>query len=119
VLLRVVAKFGFVYTALPTTLSGQGSRIFSRPSLAMKWPGVVEGPGEVGDPLLGESRIPLYHAGMPAMLVCLSRKTNLLPGDSLAPTAQAPSWPDRPTSRFSKNGKPIYHIHGPPSTFWK
>ncbi|WP_369009836.1 S-(hydroxymethyl)glutathione dehydrogenase/class III alcohol dehydrogenase [Synechococcus sp. CS-603] len=112
VLLRVVAS-GVCHTDA-YTLSGQDPEGLFPAVLGHEGGAVVEALGEgVTSLAVGDHVIPLYTPECRACSFCLSGKTNLC--QAIRGTQGRGLMPDG-TSRFSKNGKPIYHYMGT-STF--
>ncbi|ROV54418.1 S-(hydroxymethyl)glutathione dehydrogenase/class III alcohol dehydrogenase [Neisseria chenwenguii] len=112
VLVRIVAT-GVCHTDA-YTLSGQDSEGVFPCVLGHEGAGIVEAVGEgVTDFKVGDHVIPLYTAECGQCKFCKSGKTNLcsavraMQGKGLMPDG---------TTRFSKNGQPIYHYMGT-STF--
>lgn len=96
------------------TLSGQDSEGVFPVILGHEGGGIVEQIGEgVTSLQVGDHVIPLYTAECKECKFCLSGKTNLC--SSVRATQGRGLMPDG-TSRFSKNGKTIYHYMGT-STF--
>tara|TARA_B110000879_G_scaffold121513_1_gene160982 strand:+ start:5857 stop:6966 length:1110 start_codon:yes stop_codon:yes gene_type:complete len=112
VLVRIVAT-GVCHTDA-FTLSGADPEGVFPAILGHEGGGVVEeiGPG-VTSVVVGDHVIPLYTAECGVCKFCLSGKTNLC--QAIRVTQGRGVMPDY-TSRFSLNGKPIYHFSGT-STF--
>lgn len=112
VLVRIVAT-GVCHTDA-YTLSGQDSEGVFPCVLGHEGAGIVEAVGEgVTDFAVGDHVIPLYTAECKQCKFCTSGKTNLC--SSVRATQGKGLMPDG-TTRFYKDGKPIYHYMGT-STF--
>jgi len=112
VLLRVVAS-GVCHTDA-YTLSGQDPEGLFPVILGHEGGAVVESLGEgVTSLAVGDHVIPLYTPECRACAYCLSGKTNLC--QAIRATQGRGLMPDG-TTRFSKNGQPIFHYMGT-STF--
>ena len=112
VLVRIVAT-GVCHTDA-FTLSGSDPEGIFPAVLGHEGAGVVEAVGpEVSSLAVGDHVIPLYTPECRSCSFCLSGKTNLC--QAIRGTQGRGLMPDG-TSRFSKNGQPIYHYMGT-STF--
>lgn len=108
VLIRIIAS-GVCHTDA-YTLSGQDSEGVFPCILGHEGAGIVEAVGEgVTSVQVGDHVIPLYTAECGQCKMCQSGKTNLC--SSVRATQGKGLMPDG-TTRFFKNGQPIYHYMG-------